>query len=309
MNQMVIRKFPMAVMLAFLSQAVFAQSVAPAPAQESAATRLSAAKIDKDQLSFNMDSVGKLLESSSAARQIESSKAPEAISRREKARDIYKAARAALSAGDLNKASALLTEVRSTFFDAVRFAAPEEVSANKMETDYKARLESVNALLGAYKRVSNEKGSSSKAIGETVGQIEKLVSEADKLAQAGKFKEGRTELDRAYLVAKAGVSSLRSGDTLVRSLNFASKEEEYHYELDRNDTHLMLIQVLVEEKRASNPALDQQVAKFISAAKDLRTSAESSASKKDHAQAVKLLEDSTTELVRAIRNAGVYIPG
>ena len=34
-----------------------------------------------------------------------------------------------------------------------------------------------------------------------------------------------------------------------------------------------------------------------------------SASKKDHAQAVKLLEDSTTELVRAIRNAGVYIPG
>ena len=39
---------------------------------------------------------------------------------------------------------------------------------------------------------------------------------------------------------------MRSGDTLVRSLNFASKEEEYRYEIDRNDTHQMLIKVLVE---------------------------------------------------------------
>jgi len=89
----------------------------------------------------------------------------------------------------------------------------------------------------------------------------------------------------------------------------ASKEEEYHYEIDRNDTHLMLIKVLVEEKRANNPALDQQVQGFVVKAKDLRTAAETAAAKRDHAQAVKLLEDSTVELVRAIRNAGIYIPG
>jgi hypothetical protein len=142
-----------------------------------------------------------------------------------------------------------------------------------------------------------------------VSQIDKSVNEAAKLAQNGKYKEGRAELDRAYLVAKAGVSSLRSGDTLVRSLNFASKEEEYHYEIDRNDTHLMLIKVLAEEKRAANPAMDQQVSILIAKASELRATAEAAAARKDHAQAVKLLEDSTAELVRAIRNAGVYIPG
>lgn len=309
MNQIAIRKAGLTVLLATLFQGVMAQGTVPTASPESAATRLSAAKVDKDQLTFNMDSVGKLLESSSAARQIEASKAPEAISRRDKARDIFKAAQAALKAGELNKASSLLTEVRSTFFDAVRLAAPEEITAKKLENDYKARLDSVNALLGAYKRVANEKGSAAKAVKDTVSQIEKSVDEAAKLAQSGKYKEGRTELDRAYLVAKAGVSSLRSGDTLVRSLNFASKEEEYHYEIDRNDTHLMLIKVLAEEKRAANPAMDQQVTILIAKANELRASAEAAAARKDHAQAVKLLEDSTTELVRAIRNAGVYIPG
>jgi len=278
-------------------------------AQESAATRLSAGKIDKDQLLFNMESVGKLLQSSSAARQIESSKAPEAMARRDRAREIYKSARASLNAGDLEKANSQLAEVRAAFFEAVRLAAPEEVTAKKLEADYRARLDSVNALLGAYRRVASEKGSASKTVSETVAQIDKSVAEAARLAQAGKYKEGRAELDRAYLVAKAGISSLRSGDTLVRSLNFASKEEEYQYEIDRNDTHHMLIKVLVEEKRAANPMLDQQVQGFVGKAKELRSAAEAAAAKRDHTQAVKLLEESTAELVRAIRNAGIYIPG
>ena len=308
-NRNTLQKLGVSALLAGLSLGVLAQATNPAPAQQSAATRLSAGKVDKEQLSFNMESVGKLLESYSAARQIEESKAPEAIARRDKARQTYKAARAALQGGDLDRASALLTETRSTFFEAVRLAAPEEVTAKKLENDYKARLDSVNALLGAYKRVANEKGSSAKSVNDTVAQIEKSVNEAARLAQGGKYKEGRTELDRAYLVAKAGVSSLRSGDTLVRSLNFASKEEEYHYEIDRNDTHMMLIKVLVEEKRAANPALDQQVSGFVAKALGLRNKAESAAGQKDHAEAVKLLEESTAELVRAIRNAGIYIPG
>jgi hypothetical protein len=288
--------------LTTLSCAALAQTADTEPT--SAATRLQAVKVDKDTLTFNMESVGKLLESSSAARQIDSSKASEAIDKRQKAREIYKSAQAALAAGDLNKASQLLTEVRSLFFEAVRLAAPEEVTAKKLENDYKARLESVNALLGAYKRVANEKGSAAKGVNETVAQIDKGVAEAAKLAQAGKFKEGRSELDRVYLVAKAGISGLRSGDTLVRSLNFASKEEEYHYEIDRNNTHHMLIEVLLADKKA-----DGMVQQFIDKAKALRTQAEAAASSKDYANGVKLLEESTAELVRAIRGAGIYIPG
>lgn len=280
-------------------------AAAPEAAPESAASRLAAAKIDKDQLIFNIESVSKLLTSSSAARQIESSKAPEALTRRDKAVELQKAAKAALDKGDLVKASALLTETRAMFFDAVRYAAPEEVSAKKLENDYKSRLDSVKSLLSAYQRVANEKGSAARGVKETVAQIERSVMIAEDLAKGAKFKEGRAELDQAYLVAKAGISSLRSGDTLVRSLNFASKEEEYHYEVDRNNTHQMLIKVLVEERKAG----DQMIQNYMAKAQDLRNQGDAAAAKKDYESAIKLLEDSTAELVRAIRNAGIYIPG
>ena len=141
---------PMVLLISLLAcGGVLAQTPPPANAPESAASRLAGNKIDKVQLTSNLDSVGKLLESSSAARQIDSSKAPEAMQRRDRARELHGAAKAALEQGNLEKASALLAESRSIFFDAVRFAAPEEVSAKKLENDYLLRLESVQALLGA----------------------------------------------------------------------------------------------------------------------------------------------------------------
>jgi hypothetical protein len=273
-------------------------------AQGSAATRLHALKLDRNALSSELESVGKLLETSSAARQIETDKSPEALTKRDKAREIYKAAQAALAANDLSKTSQLLNEARTLFFEAVRSSAPEEVMAKKTEADYRARLESVNALLSAYKRVSSEKDSAPKGVRETVTLIDGGVIEAAKLAKLGKYREGRLELDRVYLVAKASISSLRSGDTLVRSLKFSSKEEEYTYEIDRNDTHQLLLQVLASEKKS-----DSMVIKFLQTAKELRVRAEAAAKSRDHAAAIKLLEESTSELVRAIRSAGIYIPG
>lgn len=298
------RKMALATLMAAATP-LAAPAWAQTTAVDSAASRLAAGKVDRAQLQFNMDSVEKLLSNSSAARQIEVSKAPEALARRDKARELHQAARAALAAGDLERANTLLVEVRAVFFDAVRLAAPEEVLAKKLETDYAARLESVKALLAAYQRVANEKSGVARGVKETVAQIERSLAEAARLAQSGRYREGRAELDRAYLVAKAGISGLRSGDTLTRSLTFASKEEEYQYEVDRNNTHQMLIKVLLEEQKAA----DGMIQGFIAKAQDLRARAEAAAARGNYGEAVKLLEDSTADLVRAIRGAGVYIPG
>jgi len=71
----------------------------------------------------------------------------------------------------------------------------------------------------------------------------------------------------------------------------------------------MLIKVLLNEKRASNAGLESMVQKYLEQAAVLRVNAEAMAAKKDFESGIKLLEDSTKELVRAIRSAGVYIPG
>ncbi|AYH42048.1 hypothetical protein [Azoarcus sp. DN11] len=277
----------------------------PAPSG-SASTRLQANEPDRAQLERRFESVGTLIEKSTAARQIETSGEAAAIEKRKAAKEQYTQAKSAFDAGDLAKASTLLSAASKTMFEAARLAAPESVTAQKIETDYKNKLESVRALLAAQKRIASEKGN--KESQESSHQVEAFIADAERKAAAGQYASGRTILEQAYLLAKASISSMRSGDTLVRSLNFASKEEEYHYEIDRNETHKMLVKVLLEDKLGGAP-MSPRVTEFLSTAGALRGEAEAAASRKDYEAGIKLLEQSTSELVKAIRSAGIYIPG
>lgn len=279
---------------------------APPPAEGPA--RGARAPETKEQLERRLGSVSTLIETSSGARQIEASGNAQAQAERAKARELRQQADEAYKKGDYPTATRLLDTAAKSMFDGVRLAAPEQLMGEKKQRDFDNRMESVKALLTAQKRISAEKKLGAKGA-DTTGKIEAQIKEAQTLAAAGKLDEGRAVLDKVYVVTKASIESMRDGDTLVRSLNFANKEEEYHYEVDRNDTHQMLVKVLLEEKRASNPNLETMVKKYVDQAASLRGNAEGLAAKKDYDGAIKVMEDSTRELVRAIRGAGVYIPG
>lgn len=259
--------------------------------------------VDRVRLEQRLAAVETLIERSSAARQIESSGAAPAREKRDKAREIFRQARTAFNGGQLALASQLLPQASVHMFEGVRLAAPEQINEPKARIDFDARLETVNALFAAFRRVAAEKAAAA-GVAETTRDIERRIAEAQRMAKAGNMEAGRAELDRAYLITKAAVSSLRSGDTLVRSLEFANKEEEYRYEIDRNDTHQMLVKVLLDGKPET-----AQTRGFVERATKLRAQAEGAAARRDHAGAIQILEDSTRELVRAIRGAGVYIPG
>ncbi len=259
--------------------------------------------LDRAQLEIRLNMVATLIEKSSGARQVEASGDARSREMRENARQIFLRAKQAFQAGDDAQAAQLLPEAAGKMFEAVRLAAPEQLNSEKESTDFRARLESVKVLLAAQKRIGVEK-SGVAGNDETTQTIEKLLAEAERIAATGDVLRGRVTLDQAYLIAKAAITSMRSGDTLVRTLHFSSKEDEYHYEIDRNDTHRMLIQVLLAEKRNASQAQN-----FIDKARELRVKAEAASASRDYAEAIRLLEESTRELVRAIRGAGVYIPG
>ncbi len=282
--------------LALAALSAFGQP-APAPAMV----------LDRAQLERRLGAVEVLLHKSSAAQQVEASGDVRALALRGKARALYEQALRAFEAGEGAKASALLAEASARMFEAVRQAAPEQVSAAKQRSDFAARLESVKALHEAHKRIIAEKPGVPGSV-EASEAVAKLVRESEQLAAEGSIGSARATLDRAYLITRAAVSSMRAGDTLVRSLEFASKQEEYDYEVDRNDTHRMLIRMLVEEKPRA-PAAEQALRAQLERAAELRGRAEAAAAAGDHAGAVTLLEESTRALIRAIRGAGIYIPG
>ena len=274
---------------------------APAPAGKGRAVE------DKEQLRRRLQSVETLIEKSSAAKQIEASPNPDAVARRDKARELRRQAVEAFEAQDYGKSTSLLDEAVKTLFEGVRLAAPEQVTAEKKRRDFDSRMESVKAMLTAQKRINAEKRSGAKET-EISNRIEALIREAAALAAAGKLGQGRIVLDQAYAMANISVEGLREGDTLVRSLNFATKEEEYRYEIDRNDAHKGLVKVLIEEKLGAS-GISAMTQKSLDQAAQLRAMAEAQAKKGDYEGGIKMLEDSTKELVRAIRSAGIFIPG
>ncbi len=261
----------------------------------------------KDSLGRRLESVNTLIEKSSAARQVDTAGNGDSAQRRERARALHREATAAYEAGDYQKANTLLDNAAKEMIGSVRKAEPAQVVEDKKQRDFNNRLDSVKALQDALKRVSSEKKAGAKGA-QASTKVEELVKEAVSLRDAGQVEKGRVVLDQAYLTAKLAVQNLRQGDTLVRELKFESKEDEYKYELDRNDTHQMLIQVLVEGK-GPGASQDPMVADRVKQAEALRKEAEALAAKGDYEGAIKKLDDSTKELVKGIRASGIFIPG
>jgi len=273
----------------------------------SAWSQAASAPPSRDQVERRVTNTTFLVEQSSTARQVDASGNAEARARREKAREFLAQSRAALAAGDVLQAHRLVDSAARTMMEAVRMSAPEQVNANKDRSDFEARLSSTKALIEAQQRIASEKGAGAKNA-EVVQRIDSMVLEAQRLAAAGNLADAKRTLDQAYGASRAAIGGMRGGDTLVRSLNFATKEAEYAYEVDRNDTHRMLVQVLLQDRRGA-ASTDAMVDRALKAAADLRRQAEEHANAKEFDKGVRTLEESTRELVRAIRSAGVFIPG
>ncbi|BAL22872.1 hypothetical protein [Azoarcus sp. KH32C] len=173
----------------------------------------------------------------------------------------------------------------------------------RVQKEYAARMDSTRALRDALERIANEKNDDPGK--QEVALIDKLMRDADAQVAQNNAKRGRAILDHAYLRAKVQIERLRGGETLVRELKFDTKEDEYRYELDRNDTYGMLMKLLVQPGGAKEAELKAHVER----AARLRKDAEGIAAKKGFEDAVKTMEESSGEYQRALRTAGVMIPG
>ena len=261
----------------------------------------------KESISNRLQNMSKLLNESSGARQVISSTNSEAKQKRQEALELYRQANKRLNSGANAEATILLNQSTKLMFDAIRMSTPTSVIEKEIIINYGERRQSVIALKDAFNRISDENHEQESKL-KVNKQLEKLINRADKLLKNGENARARTEIDKAYQLLKVSIDSIRSGQTLVRSLQFETKKEEYLYEVDRNDTHSMLIGLLVDEKNKSD-STRKGIIKFVEESKVFRKQADAYAEDGAYEIAIDLLEQSTRQLVRAIRSAGIYIPG
>lgn len=268
---------------------------------------LAQSQVSKDSIASRLHNISKLLHESSGARQVINSSNSEAKQKRRQALELYRQASEKFDQGANDDAVELLNQSTRSMFEAIKMATPVSLTEDKNIKNYAQRKQSVMALRDAFNRISDESNESDSKQ-KVNNQLDQLITRADELLGKGDNTEARSEIDKAYHLLKVSIESILDGKTLVRSLQFETKEEEYHYEIDRNDTHDMLIQLLVEGKEKSDYS-KTQITKFVAEAKVLRQQADAYAGDGAYEVAIGLLEQSTKQLVRAIRSAGIYIPG
>ena len=280
-----------------------------APAGETAtdqpARRILSADAQKLGIGQNIGFVEQLINHSAGAKQIIEGDNAEAKALRAQAINYLEDAKQAQAAGDGDAVGAAIGKAKTAIFQAMRLGGGQVVK-DKHAADYKQRVQSVTALLEAHKRVSAEKGG-----GEAAKEVERHV-EAELQKAQGDFDKGHIDkalelANGAYLSIKLSVTRLRDGDRLVRALHFETKEDEYNYELQRNDTHRILVNVVLKEKLSPQMSLLMKIP--MDKAEELRKHAEEQAAGGNFESAIETLEQSTRQIIRAIRMAGVFIPG
>lgn len=277
----------------------------PTQSQDQAPHHIRSADAQQQGVGQNIQFVEQLINQSAAAKQIQQGSNAEAKALQQKAMQELERAKQAQQAGDTQTVSDALQKAKSAIFQAMRMSGEKEVK-EKQQQDFNARVNSVTALLDAHKRIRLEK-----KLGQPAEEIEQHVASEIQAAQ-NEFSNGQTgkameQINAAYLSIKLSVMRLRDGDTLVRELHFETKQDEYKYELERNRTHRILVEVVLKEKLSPQMSMLMKIP--MAKAEELRAQAVQQAEAGDYESAISTLEQSTQQIIRAIRMAGVYIPG
>ncbi|MCG7982951.1 MAG: hypothetical protein JAY90_09405 [Candidatus Thiodiazotropha lotti] len=259
--------------------------------------------LDRQAVESRLNNVERLIYQSSGARRVADGSG-QAKALQEQATNHFEKAELYFKSNNMELANDELQQATLIMFQAIRLVGTGEVGESKLKRDYQKKRSSLQALLEALQRVAVEKQSPS----PETDKIIQHAKVADRLAAEGKIKQAQLQLNIAYDTVKQEVEKLRSGDTLVRTLKFTSSDDEYSYELDRNDTHFMLVKLLLEDRNV-NATTQSEVDQLLLQARQLRSLAEQASEGGDYKEGISKLEESTRQIVRAIRRAGVYIPG
>ena len=255
-----------------------------------------------------VNSIASLLSESSVSKQIRNSGSDVATQYFKYAQSSFDEAVKEFRRGDIEQADFHLKNSKKAIFEAVMYANLKGTGNEQDRHDYEAKRKSVNALTDALKRVSETKDKT-KESAIIIKKAAELTQQADQEYFNKHYKKAIKTVHRALEIVEAAIATMRTGDTLVNALNFDSDEDEYQYEIDRNDTHFMLLSMFLSEFPEDNEALNKSVGLYETAANKFRKKAEEFASQGSYREAIDELEKSTMKIIRAIKSTGSHIPG
>ena len=245
-----------------------------------------------------------MTEQSAAAQRIEASQhSREAKALLAQAREAHRQAQALLEQEDYAGSEARINEGLRLFSEAARNVADLKRESTKEQQRYQELSERIDSFHQAFARIVKEKGPATLNLLDQTG-VDAKRKQASKLYGEQRYREANLELEQVLAKLEHALTKARDQETLVRALEFASAEDEYAYEVERNHSHEMLVRLLLSQENL-NPARRAMIDRFMELNSNARVEADTLARQGDHTAALQKLESGTQQLVRALRVAGM----
>lgn len=181
-------------------------------------------------------------------------------------------------------------------------AQADHVESHRASNQQLSQLQgSLRALRQALNRIGKEKQrlSYTQPIAD---KTEKLEQEALRLVEQQQHNQAHKQLKLAMDVVKTGIATLRNQETLIRSLDFTSPQDEFRYEQQRFEHFCQLVDLLITSKGNPKAIALRQQAQVISNA------AAQQARDQQFSEAIKAQEQSNRLMLQAIRHSGIDLP-
>ncbi len=219
------------------------------------------------------------------------------------ARKDYLQAKKLLADKQWSQADALLTKlmqsVATLSADNAR-ANKEKQQLNSLDQEYQNLVLTINSLVEAMQQEINDSG----AEHLTSVKLAHIMDTADTLAKEGRYVQANALLNEIYYNLKLFIKQQRNNKTLVYALDFKSKQEEYEYELKRYNSFSLIIKMSLEKENVPDK-IHFLAEKYQKQAEQRRQDAARLALDKQYIEAIKVQEQASTQLIRALRMMGL----
>lgn len=138
-------------------------------------------------------------------------------------------------------------------------------------------------------------------------RLNALIKDAEKLYQEKQPKKALVPLSESADMLERALSDARKDETVVYALEFATPEDEYKYEMERNENYTLLTSIILSNSPPKNRKKIPLMRMLINKNEDLVVEAEKLFENGSTEEAIKLLEKGNKTLVRALRLGGLTL--
>lgn len=255
---------------------------------------------DPQQLLMKFDYAESVLMKSDGASRVDRSDNDKARAKLEEARELYRKARRSHGEGRTEEAEKGLNESLRLATSATQMVPSQRNLDQQLRDRYNDLLRQVKSYQDwhvDYKGLDPHEKEDQRKMEAELGRIQLL-------AEQGNYQQANERLNNmlGILITKTNVAI--GSKTVTYDLNFASKEEEYRYEMDRNLEYQRLIPIALTQKQPAE-AMKGLMEKMINKAMVLRKEAETAAAAKRYEEAIARMHESTEQFQNALKVVGV----